>query len=1051
MGTETLHAWRLAPLPDFLADHTLAGETAQDRLREHAARWVQWVGSLWEWRDRATFALRYLAREGRIDISLIASAHHASESGRLRAEIEVLMRAHRLMPDPAGGRIAPDRLEEESVLPKAAILEVTQYSTRSLWRLPAHFQRNETFRTRYAWLPPSEWEQPLVIYPWWGPGGPFLIPMESLLSLPVPASLSIYLQPTELRAHEWEWLALMASEAQSKGEQSIQQIGSGAALRTVDPSAALAGRLYMANLRRLSATPFLVTAHCAAADGRVEAARSLAGALQALVHEPPFERPQQEEQRLPAGASLGAENADRAAHLARQYRDLHFPAPTAREPLARLQHLADAAGAATVFRLPVSVRGGVPGLRVRQLPPDFHPGARESKRPPDHVQLGHYHAGGGAFVPVRDFTKHTLVTGFTGSGKTVTVLQLLHQLWVDHDVPFLVLESAKQEYRGLVTVEAIQRKQPGLRVYTLGNELGVPFRLNPFELLPGVRVEAHLSKLQSCIEGAIPPIGPSSSIISEALLRAYEQCGWMLTDSYPLQGTLRRPFPVLSDFVRAVEQVLHERAYAGEVKSNLQAALVGRFRPLLLGGKGRLFDTQRSSPAPAELFGGPVILEMNDLSLDDKALVVMFLLTLLREHRELHRSQHGELLHVTVVEEAHNVLEDVGSVGGGEGATAADTRHKAVQAFCSLLTEIRALGEGLIIADQSPEKLARDALRNTNLQIAHQLRDGHDRDAVANAMIMEPEQRDFLGKLPPGQAALFRTGLEKATFVQVEKYYPTRDDLQRAPSPANPAAFELWKKAFRGYGFNPLLPDADLVRVMQKLDPALASRRKLILPYPECSFCGSPCLHRDLMFVETGTDAARRRGLDWFKLTDIAFRTRAGLTLDQLWLKAADGALDTMKRVGLTPSPDAAWCHFIHVWDRAMRANRQNRQHPGGQLDRTEREALLRRFSARIAAPPAQARLLVRLGAGPVRSHILGAEALTIGSAADATVRLAPAPGVPPVVAALRWEQGSVLLENRRSGRRQILQDGTRLNIEGTPLEIQVQIGAACNHPASMS
>ncbi len=177
---------------------------------------------------------------------------------------------------------------------------------------------------------------------------------------------------------------------------------------------------------------------------------------------------------------------------------------------------------------------------------------------------------------------------------------------------------------------------------------------------------------------------------------------------------------------------------------------------------------------------------------------------------------------------------------------------------------------------------------------------------------------------------------------------------------------------------------------------------------------------------------------------------------DICWVPSVKGggtnaALEAMKRAGLTPSPDAAWCHFVHVWDRAMRANRQDRQHPGGQLDRTERDALLRRFSARIAETPAHARLLVRLGTGPVRSHALGAEALTIGSAAEATVRLAPAPGVPPILAALRWEQGSVLLENRRSGRRQVLPNGTRLNIEGTPLEIQVQIGPACNHPASIS
>ena len=32
-----------------------------------------------------------------------------------------------------------------------------------------------------------------------------------------------------------------------------------------------------------------------------------------------------------------------------------------------------------------------------------------------------------------------------------------------------------------------------LRIYTLGNERCAPFRFNPFEIGPGVRVELHLS------------------------------------------------------------------------------------------------------------------------------------------------------------------------------------------------------------------------------------------------------------------------------------------------------------------------------------------------------------------------------------------------------------------------------------------------------------------------------------------------------------------------------------------------------------------------------
>ena len=900
--------WPIDPLPDFLADHTLTGTSHAERLREVVSRWVQWLGSLWGWHDRAAFALRYSAQHGQIGVWLLARPFTAADLEVLENEVAVLLRAHRLSDGRPLGLRQSDELLNSFLFPQMALVEVAQYETRSLWRMPPNTNTKEQYRTQFAWLPAREWQEPRVIYPWWAPGGPFLVPMESLLSQATPVTLTIYVQPTELQPQEWAWLGMMAREAQTKGEQNLQQVGAGAAMRIVDPSASLAGRLYMANLRRLSATPFLVTVHCAAADGREDAARSVAGTLQALVHEPPFDRPQQEDDRLPSGAALQVFRTDPASAEScaalRQYQGLRFPAPSQDQPLVRIPYLADARGAATVFRLPVSVRGGVPGIAVRQLSPDFHPGSRIVQRPADCLELGTYQAGGKAVVPLRDLTKHVLVTGFTGSGKTVTVLQILHQLWADHQVPFLVLESAKQEYRGFFGVPALRED---LRVYTVGNELCAPFRLNPFELLPGVRVEAHLGRLQTCLEGAIPPVGPSASVISEALLRVYEAKGWSLTDVYPTTGEVRRTFPTLFDFVATVEQVLEDRGYEGEVRSNLRAALVGRFKPLLMGGKGRMFGAQRSSPAAAELLRRPTILELNDLNLDDKALVVMFLLTILREHRERNRSRGGELVHVTVVEEAHNVLENVASKGSGEGATSADTRFKAVEAFCQLLTEIRALGEGLIIADQSPEKLARDAIRNTNLQIAHQLRDSHDREAVASAMIMEKEQQDFLGKLRPGQAALFRTGLEKATFIQIDKYYPTGEDLA-AHTAEN---VRSTNGRFRGAGFDPNLSDESVSKIMDRLCPTMPGTRAPCLPYSGCRLCQCPCRYRDSVFTESETSAFRDNRAEWHQ----RFCDEENVSKQQLRQITAHLVHTILERANLDAhDSNAAWCVLVHLW-----------------------------------------------------------------------------------------------------------------------------------------
>jgi hypothetical protein len=616
--------------------------------------------------------------------------------------------------------------------------------------------------------------------------------MEKLISQEVPTSLTIYLQPTILTPRESEWFEFIARIAQSSGEQQEQAADAAVGQRRVDPAASLAGRLFMANYRRLTDKPFLICVHCAAAASHAQAARSVAGTIESIVYEPPFDRPQQDDNRLPSAAEvLGSGlNCDSTTveQIQRQASNLRFNSWSPDSPFERLPYLADARGAATTFRLPVNVKGGVPGVAVRQRVPDFHPGPRSEAVEPDEIILGGLHQGGLAKVLLRHLCKHTLITGFTGSGKTVTVLGILHQLQ-EKKIPILVIESAKHEYRGLIGVPTFSSPTSPLWVFTVGNEIAAPLRMNPFELLPGIRVEAHISRLQTCFEAALPPIGPLSSMIGQALFEIYERRGWRLTDIAPNVGDIMDLcFPDMWDFYERMASIIEERGYEGEVRSNVKAAVIGRIKPLTMGSKGLLFRggtkhrlcEARSKSLLSDLFSRSAIVELNDLNIDDKALVVMFLLTFLREYRESNACTDGDLVHVTVVEEAHNVLENVMSVGVSEGG-AADTRYKAVQAFSNLLTEIRAFGEGLIIVDQSPEKLAPDAMRNTNIQIAHQLRDSSDRDAVARAMIMDNEQRDFLGKLLPGQAAVYMTGLQKATFITVPNYL-SRKQSKRKPT-----------------------------------------------------------------------------------------------------------------------------------------------------------------------------------------------------------------------------------------------------------------------------
>ncbi len=452
-----------------------------------------------------------------------------------------------------------------------------------------------------------------------------------------------------------------------------------------------------------------------------------------------------------------------------------------------------------------------------------------------------------------------------------------------------MIESAKKEYRGLRKVDVFQNQ---LRIYTLGDETVSPLRFNPFELIPGVRVEAHIAKLQTCFEGALPHVSPLPSVIAEGLEVIYRQKGWRLMDKNQSEGELRQ-FPTMADFYTAVEKVLRERGYQGEVKNNLEAAIKGRIKPLLMGSKGLMFGVAVSGPSAADLFTQPVILELNDLNEQDKSLLVMFFLTLLREYRELNPSR--ELTHITLVEEAHNVLENVASKGSEEGGTS-DVKAKAVQSFCNMLAEVRAYGEGLIIADQSPEKLARDAMRNTNVQIAHQLRDDHDREAIANAMIISEEQRDFLCKFETGRAAIFYTGLQKATFVDVP-IYKDRQALtyERKSAP---------EYRYQGFEEN-LIPQVSDEEVRRYMGQFGGVKNQGV----NCSLCVGSCQHRDdiLKLAESSKDEFKK-ALDSFHTAPEGSKREPFKQLCKLILQVTG--------VRHEKNLDLAWCYTQELLNR---------------------------------------------------------------------------------------------------------------------------------------
>ncbi|MBP8001778.1 MAG: ATP-binding protein [Chloroflexi bacterium] len=853
-----LWGYQLPYLPDGLADHTLLGQNDQERVMEILNRWVQFVLGLRKWQGSA-YALRFLAQPdaGAIQVSLLGRYVAGRGQGQGMGEQVAADLAAQLIAYGLVGESMDKPTLQKTLVPfqtATHIIEVRQHEEVT----PFLVTQGEAY----------------VTHPFWSPGGSWLIPFETMLRQSVPVAVSLYIEPTNLYDDERESLLRAAQIAQTLADQQVRVMSEASMARRRDPQAELIGRIYATLLAQLT-EPFLTMVQVASGDHAAAwtVARSFGSAITLGQSSLTVES---HERALPTNFDIRyprTEAETQAAwHGFTQLTLTPWGNELASNDKKRLVYLVGAKGAAAAFRLPISVRGGVPGIATKQNAPDFEPGPRPVAAATDELQIGHFRRGGAATVKLKHLTRHALITGFTGAGKTNTVLYLLNQLWHKHRIPFLVIEAAKKEYRGLLN-------QPGfedLLVFTLGDETTSPFRLNPFELLPGVRLEAHLGYLQNCFDAALPQFGILPSIVAESLEEVYRDKQWQMTDRGVSQPD--RLFPTLRDMLGKVVKIVESRGYAGETYHNIRAAAAGRIGNLLRGSRGRMLDCQRSIPMSI-LMNRPVVLELNDLNQQDKALVMMFLLMLLREYREQNKGKN--LQHVTVVEEAHNVMENVKSVGASE--VAADTRAKAVEAFAAMLAEVRAYGEGIIISDQSPDKLAPDAVRNTNLQIAHQLRHRVDREAIAAAMLMTEAQQEYLGKLQTGEAALFQTGYDRATFIQVPNY---KDEA--------------------GFGE----PTDD--QVTGHMSHFRQQYLTTYLPFDGCRFCNSPCQYRST--VEPYTRIPEL--VEDFQRAVKQFDERPQAEYwPENWRQVAQACHKATQEVIPVGQIDGAWCYLAHEID----------------------------------------------------------------------------------------------------------------------------------------
>jgi uncharacterized protein len=368
-------------------------------------------------------------------------------------------------------------------------------------------------------------------------------------------------------------------------------------------------------------------------------------------------------------------------------------------------------------------------------------------------------------IPRESLNRHVFVCGATGAGKSQTVRHLLEQATAS-GIPWLVIEPAKAEYQ---LMAARLPDTPVIRIRP--GDLDQPAAgLNPLEPAPGpggtrFPLQTHADLLRALFLAAFQADEPFPQVLNAALTRCYEQAGWDLVTGQSSAPGIQPSYPTLDDLQSAAVAVVEEIGYGREVTDNVRGFVTVRIGSLRLGTAGRFLHGAHPLDFAA-LLDTNVVLEIEDAGDDhDKAFLMGAMLIRLIEHLRLrHRSGDPapvRLRHLTVIEEAHRLLRQPAA-----GIAVGPAAH-ATEIFADLLAEIRAYGEGLIIAEQIPAKVIPDVIKNTAVKIVHRLPAADDRQVVGATMNLTPDQSEYLVTLQPGEAAIHSDGMDYPVLARM--------------------------------------------------------------------------------------------------------------------------------------------------------------------------------------------------------------------------------------------------------------------------------------------
>jgi DNA helicase HerA-like ATPase len=377
--------------------------------------------------------------------------------------------------------------------------------------------------------------------------------------------------------------------------------------------------------------------------------------------------------------------------------------------------------------------------------------------------------------------RHGIISGATGSGKSTTCKKIIREI-TNRKIPVMIIEPAKDDYvRWAIEQNKILPEDQRYEIYMPGVKEfeGVnlsELRINPFEPAAvknaNIDIMTHYEQLVNILNTALPTSDVLPVIIDEAIYRYLKNS---LGEAF-MNGESKQAdeYPKLDGVIEVARRLLAERGYDRKVQDDLGAALETRFSFLIRGKRGRILNVRKSVDF-TKLFNKNVIINLSKISgTKDKSLIMALLFLDLYEYRvsaysndknyrKLANDNH--LLQLTVIEEAHNLLEkptvDISRSGNAQ--------QIAADMFSNIMSEIRGYGQGLLLVDQIPTRLVQDAIKNTNYKIVHRMTSPDDCEIMASSLALREDQKNIIPSLGRGEIIISGDLDDAASWVKIEK------------------------------------------------------------------------------------------------------------------------------------------------------------------------------------------------------------------------------------------------------------------------------------------